>query len=166
MTGAPTVAIGVATVGAGVIRLRARAHVAARRITGSAGLVLALALPDLGIELADDHCPDRVPGGTPGIMTAVGPDRTPGGIRGNVADASPLRVVDRGPDRTPGGIRGNTVMPGSHGPDRTPGGIRGNMTDRVTIAIGDGETHGVEVHGSRHRPAKSARFRGPENDCA
>ena len=72
MTGAPAVAIGIATVGASGIRLRARAHEAAPGSAEAGGPVLVAALLDLVIELADDHGPDGVPGGTPGGQTAIG----------------------------------------------------------------------------------------------
>ena len=98
MTGAPAGAIGVATVGASGIRLQARAHEAAPKPTKAGGPVLVAALLAallvLAIELADDHGPDRVPGGTVEAVTIVD-HRTsgiPGGKHGPAVVASTRRI--------------------------------------------------------------------------
>ena len=108
-------------------RLRAHTRVAARSIAGTAGAVLGLALllrllVVLGIKLADEHRPDRFPGGNLGKMIAIspGPDKFPGGTRGNEAVASPRLVIDRKPVQAPGGTRGNTVLPSGQGPVKAP----------------------------------------------
>ncbi len=111
-TGALAGAIGVAAVGASGVRLRARAHESAPRSTGAGGPVPVAAFLALVIELADDHGPDRVPGGTPGVM-AVDDHWTsgiPGGRRGPRVVASTRRIDGRCTDYTPGGMRGQTVI--------------------------------------------------------
>ena len=98
-------------------------------------------------------------------MRAIGPRpvESPGGNRGSEAVASPRHVIDRKPVQAPGGTRGNTVLPSGQGPDKAPGGSRGSLTHQLTVAIGDGESHGIEMHGGVQRPAESAGLSSPEN---
>jgi hypothetical protein len=90
----------------------------------------------LGVKLADSHGPVGAPVGTPGIMAIA------------------------------------RELAGSHGPVGAPVRTPGITTDQArtrhqtTITIGVREAHRVEVHGGRHRPAKSTGFRGPKNDRA